>query len=121
VQAALRDRKISTGHARALINVETEEDQKAIFDKILKNGYSVRQTEKAVRALDAESSSRKKSTSSKISKQQKRFFKDISNRLRHQFSTKVQIKPKKKGGEIQIEFYSDDELQRLLDIFESIS
>src|SRR5699024_8636609 len=52
IQAALRDEQISTGHARALISVDDPEDQKAIFKKVIKKGYSVRQTEKAVKALD---------------------------------------------------------------------
>ncbi|MGK7391302.1 MAG: hypothetical protein ACNS60_13180 [Candidatus Cyclobacteriaceae bacterium M2_1C_046] len=45
----------------------------------------------------------------------------MSNRLRRKLSTKVNIKPKKNGGEIRIEYYTDEELERLLELFESIS
>ncbi len=48
-------------------------------------------------------------------------FKEISKRLRRTLSTKVDIKPKKNGGEIRIEFYSDEELERLLELFEEIA
>lgn len=118
VQAALRDNKISMGHARALIPVEDEEDQKKIFNKIIDKGYSVRKTEKAVRALDKEE---EKSGSKDSGGGESAFLKEISNRLRRKLSTKVNIKSKKDGGEIRIEYYSDEELDRLLELFESIS
>lgn len=119
IQAGLRDKKISMGHARALIPVEDEEDQEKIYNKIIDKGYSVRKTEKMVRALDE-----KEDTSEK--KDQKKdddsaFLKEISNRLRRKLSTKVNIKSKKNGGEIRIEYYSDEELDRLLELFDSIS
>lgn len=124
VQAALRDKQISMGHARALINVENEEDQKEIFDAIIEKDYTVRQTEQAVRTLGEEGEAPKKSTSSSSTKKDEKYspiFKEISKRLRRTLSTKVHIKPKKNGGEIRIEFYSDEELERLLDLFEEIS
>lgn len=123
LQAALRDQQISMGHARALINVEQEEDRKKIFDEIIAKDYSVRQTEQAVRSLGEEKSVRKARQKSSGNNTDKHapMFKEISSRLRRTLSTKVNIKPKKNGGEIRIEFYSDDELERLLELFESIS
>jgi ParB family chromosome partitioning protein len=117
IQAGLRDEQISMGHARALIPVEDEEDQEEIYNKIIDNGYSVRKTEKAVRALDKEDD-----TSGKDDQDENNaFLKEISNRLRRTLSTKVNIKSKKNGGEIRIEYYSDEELDRLLELFDSIS
>lgn len=118
IQAGLRDQKISMGHARALVPVEDEEDQKEIYNKIIDKGYSVRKTEKAVRALGKE-----KETSQKESPDEDNsaIYKEISNRLRRKLSTKVNIKSKKNGGEIRIEYYSDEELDRLLELFDSIS
>ncbi len=118
IQAALRDESLSMGHARALLAVEDPEDQKAIFKKIIDKGYSVRKTEKAVKAL---SKDKKKSTSQSSDDQQSAFLKEISNRLRSKLSTKVNIKSKKNGGEIRIEYYSDEELDRLLELFEKLS
>lgn len=118
IQAALRDEEISMGHARALINVEDPDDQKKIFKKVVKKGYSVRQTEKAVRNLQKESD---KSTKTQETEEHRAILNEISSRLRRTLSTKVNIKPKKNGGEIRIEYYSDEELDRLLELFESIS
>jgi ParB family chromosome partitioning protein len=122
VQAALRDETISTGHARALINVDSEEDKKKVFDDIIDKGYSVRQTERAVRSLGEDSKKKTKSSSTTTgSEKHAPMFKEISSRLRRTLSTKVHINSKKNGGEIRIEFYSDDELERLLELFETIS
>lgn len=122
VQAALRDESISMGHARALITIDSEEDQKKIFNEIIDNGYSVRQTEQAVRSLGTDTPKKKKKSSSKTnSDQHAPLFKEISSRLRRTLSTKVHLKSKKNGGEIRIEFYSDEELERLLELFDSIN
>ncbi len=119
VQAGLRDQKISMGHARALLSIEDEEDQEEVYNKIIDKGYSVRKTEKVIRNLnkDQEKKSDEKDTTDK----ERAFLKEISNRLRSTLSTKVNIKSKKNGGEIRIEYYSDEELDRLLDLFDSIS
>ncbi|MEL7834327.1 ParB/RepB/Spo0J family partition protein [Fodinibius sp. Rm-B-1B1-1] len=118
IQAGLRDQKISMGHARALLSIEDEEVQEKIYKNILDKGYSVRKTEKVIRKLkeDRDKKSKKKENSGESA-----FLKEISNRLRSTLSTKVNIKSKKNGGEIRIEYYSDEELDRLLDLFESIS
>lgn len=118
IQAALRDESLTMGHARALLAVEDPEDQKAIFKKIIEKGYSVRKTEKAIKAL---SKDKEKSSSQNSSDQRNAFLKEISNRLRSKLSTKVNIKSKKNGGEIRIEYYSDEELDRLLELFEKLS
>ncbi len=121
VQAALRDREISMGHARALINIENDSDKQQIFKKIIEKGYSVRQTEKAVRALADKETSSGKSSAQSANNGNNAFLNDISSRLRSTLSTKVNVKSKKKGGEIRIEYYSNEELERLLELFESIS
>jgi len=118
VQAALRDEQITMGHARALISVENKEDQKEIFQRIIDKGYSVRQTEKAVKALGEKDETPPSNTNQKS---QSPFIKEISNRLRTKLSTKVNVKSKKDGGEIRIEYYSDEELDRLLELFDEIS
>lgn len=117
IQAALRDNKISMGHARALISIEDPDDQEAVFKKVVKNGYSVRQTEKAVRDLEKKETKEKKDSDTE---DKSAFLNEITNRLRRTLSTKVNIKSKKNGGEIRIEYYSDEELERLLELFDSI-
>ncbi|MDX1637898.1 MAG: ParB/RepB/Spo0J family partition protein [Balneolaceae bacterium] len=117
IQKALRDGRISMGHARALINIEDPEVQEKIFEKAIENEYSVRQIEKAVRQIDK----KEQKTKDRPKKDENRaFYNEISNRLRRKFSTKVNVKPKKDGGEIRIEYYNDEDLDRLLELFESI-
>lgn len=118
IQAALRDENISTGHARSLINVEQVADQKALLNKILKKSLSVRQTEELVRSLDKKNEQKK---SKKKEKQTSPFLNTIEKRLRSNLSTKVNIKQKGDGGEIRIEYYSNDDLDRLLQIIDEDS
>jgi ParB family chromosome partitioning protein len=119
IQAGLRDQKISMGHARALLSIGNEDDQEEVYNKIIDKGYSVRKTEKVIRKLNEDQE--KKSSSTDTTDEESAFLKEISNRLRSTLSTKVNIKSKKDGGEIRIEYYSDEELDRLLDLFDSIS
>lgn len=119
IQAGLRDQKISMGHTRTLLSVDDEDDQKEIYKRIIDKGYSVRKTEKVIRKLNKDQ--KKESDSSDTSSKEQAFLKEISNRLRSTLSTKVNIKSKKDGGEIRIEYYSDEELDRLLELFDSIS
>ena len=119
IQAGLRDQKISMGHARALLSIDDEEDQEEVYNKIIDKGYSVRKTEKVIRNLNKDQE--KKSEETDTTDKERAFLKEISNRLRSTLSTKVNIKSKKNGGEIRIEYYSDEELDRLLDLFDSIS
>jgi ParB family chromosome partitioning protein len=118
IQSALKSNQISMGHARALITIEDEEIQKKILNKVIDKGLSVRQIEEAVRDVSKPSSSKKKSGPKKDESDP--FYNEISARLRRTFSTKVKINPKKEGGEIKIEYYSEDDLERILGIFDSI-
>jgi ParB family chromosome partitioning protein len=116
IQTALIGNEITIGHARALITIEDKKAQAALLDKIIKNGWNVRQVEDAVRELS--SPSKKKSSKKKESVDP--FYEEISSRLRRTFSTKVNVKPKAKGGEISIEYYSEEDLERILAIFDSM-
>lgn len=118
IQAALRDESISTGHARTLINLKSEDDQKKLLKQIVTKSLSVRQTEDLVRSYEKKN----EQSSSKISKADKSdpFLEDFSKRLRNTLSTKVNIKQKGKGGEIRIEYYSNDDLERLMQFFDEM-
>jgi ParB family chromosome partitioning protein len=127
VQAALRDQKISMGHARALLALDHEEAQEALLGKIIEQGLSVRQVEEIIReSKKPQKKSRSKSSSKDdnggIPKEHEAFYRDIQDRIRSVLSTKVNIKPKPKGdgGEIRIEYYSDDELDRILAKFDEL-
>ena len=115
IQAALVNNEITIGHARALITIEDLNSQETLLNKIIRENWTVRKVEDSVR--DLLSPKTKKSTKKKIMDP---FYNEISDRLRRTFSTKVQLKPKAKGGEISIEYYSKEDLERILAIFDSI-
>jgi ParB family transcriptional regulator, chromosome partitioning protein len=121
IQQCLIKDEISAGHARALINLPNDLIQLEILDKIIKNNLSVRNVEDLVRKyLKSKNGPKKKITipqKSVSSLSQK----DLENKLQGIFGTKVMCKQKKNGaGEIVIEFYSLDELERLFELFEII-
>jgi ParB family transcriptional regulator, chromosome partitioning protein len=119
IQAALRDEKISTGHARTLINLKNESAQKKLLTKIISQSLSVREVEELVRNLDKKNKQKRKQKSSE--KKEDPFLNEISERLKRTLSTKVDVKKKNDGGEIRISYYSDDDLERILQLFEQIN
>lgn len=121
IQASLRDGRISMGHARAIIAIENKEHQREIFEEVIEHGYSVRQIEDAVRRLNESKKTQHKQPKPSVkSDEYAPMFNEIKNRLRRTLNTKVHIKPKKQGGEIRIEYYNEGELERIMDIFDSI-
>lgn len=119
IQSALKQNRISIGHARALITIQDERVQEQLLNKIIDNDLSVRQVEEAVKTY----SNRKKSTPKPLSKKDQKDIElmQLATNLQNRFSTRVNIKRKSQGGEIKIEYYSDEELERLLSLFESMS
>lgn len=115
IQAALRDESITTGHARTLINLKNEPDQRKLLKQIVSKSLSVRQTEELVRKFDKK---REQTSSKKSIPKPNPFLADFSKRLRNTLSTKVDIKPKGDGGEIRIEYYSNDDLERLIQLLD---
>lgn len=122
VQQALIENQISAGHARSLINLPSEKLQIAILDEITKKGLSVRKVENLVKKyLSSPTSDTTKKKQSKTKSAEAISQGDIENKLRGIFGTKVMCKQKNDGsGEIVIEFYSNDELDRLFELFEII-
>jgi len=122
VQRSLIDNEISAGHARALINLPSVDLQIATLNEIKKKNLSVRKVESLVKKFLSGSSEKRKSKSSPAYNSVEMLSQnDIENKLRGIFGTKVLCKQKKDGaGEIVIEFYSNDELERLFELFELI-
>lgn len=116
IQIALRDNVISMGHARALINIDTIEQQLDVFKEVVAKELSVRKVEELVRNLQ--------NAKKKPDAQQKLQFgkydeelKTVETKLTSQFGTKIQVKANNDGkGEIKIPFVSVDELNRILEI-----
>lgn len=104
---------LSNGHARTLIVIENKEMQKQIAAEIIEKGLNVRQTEILVKRL-LSNKPKEKSTFKDEN------FIEIEDRLKGIFGTKVQLVSNNKKGKILIEYYSNDELQRILDLVDII-
>ena len=116
IQAALRDKKISMGHARAIINVDNVEQQLHIFHRTVKEDLSVRKVETLVRELAAPRSASATPRSASADQYQ---FQQLQSKLSSHFGTKVQIKNKGTDkGEIKIPFVSSEDLTRILELLE---
>ncbi|MGV3686577.1 MAG: ParB/RepB/Spo0J family partition protein [Daejeonella sp.] len=116
IQAAIRDKEISMGHARALISVENPDQQLYIFQEIINRGLSVRKVEELVRQI--EKSGKPKASSSKKEGISFQYMK-IQDDLASKFGTNVKLKLKDKGtGSIEIGFMSDDDLNRILEMLD---
>lgn len=113
VQQMIIDEKITTGHARTLITIEDTEKQIEIAKKVVDEKLSVRDIEKLVKDLN------KPKKEKKAAKQIKNEFiyQDIEEKLKQSFGTKVSVTAKEDGsGKIEIDFYSSDDLDRILDL-----
>lgn len=118
VQLMLVEGEISGGHARALLSLEDKEAQYVAAEKIIENKLSVRETEKLVKSL-LNPKEPKKAVSPEPT--QDFIYKDIENKIREILGTKVNINRKDANrGKIEIEYYSMDELERLMEIFGNI-
>jgi len=121
IQQSLIDNKISAGHARAILGLIDENSQLAVFEKILKDKLSVREVEKIVKQGSIKPSQNQPKKENVINSTDYIFNASLEEKLRGIFGTKVICKQKKdNSGSISIEFYSDDELERLLDLFATI-
>ncbi|MCK4560452.1 MAG: ParB/RepB/Spo0J family partition protein [Calditrichia bacterium] len=115
IQKSVEEGEISVGHARTLLALEVTEQQIQIWKKVVKNDISVRKLEKLVKEL----SEVKPKQSIKTKKKSVHILK-IEDKLRDVFGTKVSVRTRNEGGSIEIEFYSPEDLNRILEIFEKI-
>ena len=114
VQQMLIDDMISTGHARALLAVDNPEEQYSIAQKIFDEKLSVRDVEKIVKNLHKPPKILKKNTENETMDV---IYQDIEDKLKARLSTKVTVTSKGEGaGKIEIEFYNNEDLDRLLDL-----
>ncbi|MDX1363092.1 ParB/RepB/Spo0J family partition protein [Arenibacter latericius] len=117
IQTGIRDGFVSMGHGRALVNIEEKEDQIALYEKIITENISVRNTEKAVKEYQERKSAAASPTESK--KQQKsksspEFIARSVSRFTDYLDVKVDIKATEKGkGKITIPFHSQEEFNRI--------
>ena len=114
VQQMIIDGMISTGHARALISIEDPEQQYTVAQQIFDEKLSVRDVEKLVKNLNQPPKVKKAITTDKSLEA---VYQNIEENLKQKLSTKVSITPKGNGtGKIEIEFYSHEDLEKLMDL-----
>lgn len=116
VQQMVIDDMISTGHARTLLSIEDKEQQYKIAVQVFDEKMSVREVEKLVKTLGKEKTKPvQKNTANELA------YKNIEEKMKALLGTKVIINHKANNkGKIEIEYYSNDELERLLYLFQSI-
>jgi ParB family transcriptional regulator, chromosome partitioning protein len=116
IQKALRDKEISMGHARALINIEDQDLQEMIFGQIIKYSFSVRKVEEIVRQLDEDGG---KIVPTKQKELSNRYI-EYKNNLGKVFSSRIGITMGDNGrGKIIIPFKSEQDFQRIVKIIEN--
>jgi ParB family chromosome partitioning protein len=108
-------RRLSMGHARALLSLEDEEDIAEASDEVIRKKLSVRDTEKLVKKIKAFGHTRP--TAASPVKEVDPNLVELENCLKQTLGTQVKLAPKGKGGRIEIRYHSQDELERLLDLF----
>ncbi len=115
VQQMLVDEMITEGHGRALVPITDFEEQFKIAMKVFDEKLSVRETEKLVKKIQED-----KAKKVKLEEKDDSFiYRDLEEKLKQILGTKVEIKKKaKKGGKIEIEYYSVDELERIVELLE---
>ena len=116
VQQMVVDEKISTGHARALLAVGDKEQQYNLANKIFDEKLSVRETERLMKNLQKEKKDKKDQKT-----ENEFIYKGIEEKIKMILGTKVTVNHKKNNkGRIEIEYYSNEELERIMDLLESI-
>lgn len=118
IQLGIRDKIISMGHARAVINIPDPETQLDIYRNILKNDLSVRKVEEIVRKLATPSENTPQSKQVEVSLKE---YESLRNHLADFFKTDVELKRNNKGnGKIVIPFKTDEDLERILAILDNL-
>ena len=118
VQQMLIDEMITAGHARAILAISDKEKQETVAMKVFDEKLSVRETESLVKRMLEPPETEKKS---KFTTAEDAIYESLEEKMKSIMGTRVQIHRKKKDkGKIEIEYYSKDELERIIDLFESI-
>ena len=108
IQRGIIAGKITEGHARAILSLENPEKQRALYELILKNNLTVRATENKVKEVTVHSHKRK------VSKQVDLYIQDMEDNLQQKLGTKVKIKKHGTTGKITIDFFSEEEFNKIV-------
>jgi ParB family chromosome partitioning protein len=114
IQGFLSRRLISTGHAKVLLGLESAEHQKLLARRIIETGMSVREAEVQVRRLK-DSGGKRSGKKSKAPEAEQTAIRDLEKRMGAHFNTRVALKHTPKKGRITIEYFGNDDLDRILE------
>lgn len=106
IQRAISENKLTAGHAKALLSLDSKEEQIEFFKNITSQGLSVREAEQSVKKVKTKTTTKVKKDAAVI---------DLEEKLQEKFGTKTKINLKKEGGDIVISFFSREDLKALLD------
>jgi ParB family chromosome partitioning protein len=110
VLEAIQTKKITEGHARTLITLDSVEEILILLKEIIRKELSVRETEKLIKSVKNKTKQKKEENKPNI------FLEELKNELEKKFNTKINIKNKKKGGIIEIKYSSGDEFERIISV-----
>lgn len=116
IQGYIRDGRISVGHAKVILSLTTEPHQKLAAERVIKEALNVRQTEGLVAKLQNRATKGPIRTGPVVPLPTDAHVADLENRLRERLGTKVQLRYTQGKGALEISFFSDPELERILEI-----
>lgn len=108
IQRGIIAEKITEGHARAILGLENPEKQRALYELILKNNLTVRAVENKVKEITVHTHKRK------VFKQADPYLQDLEDNIQQKLGTKVKIKKHGTAGKITIDFFSDEEFDKII-------
>jgi ParB family chromosome partitioning protein len=116
VQTLVSRRLISSGHAKAILGLKTKAEQRMLADLVVKRKLNVRDTEKLVTETLNGKTVTKKTSTSKHPPQVETYLRQIQDSLRSRFATNIAIHHGEKRGKIEIEYYGNEDLGRVLEL-----
>jgi ParB family transcriptional regulator, chromosome partitioning protein len=116
VQAFVRDGRLSVGHAKAILGLATHAEQQLAAARVLRQSMTVRQSEEMVAGWQPAAAETPRGSSSRGAGSGDLHVQRIQDRIRERVGTKVQVRYRQGKGSIQIQFFSDDDLERVLEV-----
>jgi ParB family chromosome partitioning protein len=116
IQGYIREGRLSVGHAKVILGLTTEQNQKLAAERVIKEALNVRQTEGLVAKLQNRAGKPAAKTGLVLPLAADAHVADLENRLRERLGTKVQLRYAQGKGTLEISFFSDQELERILQI-----
>jgi ParB family chromosome partitioning protein len=112
IQKGIIEKKITEGHARAILALENSEKQRALYELIIRNGLTVRAAESKIKEITVHAHRRK------ILKRNDPYIQDLEDRIQQKLGTKVKISKRGKSGKITIDFYSEEDFKKIIKLLD---